>query len=44
MALVMAGLVAEGESTVENVEMALRGYNKLESKLGDLGIEITILD
>ncbi|WPR77518.1 UDP-N-acetylglucosamine 1-carboxyvinyltransferase [Algoriphagus sp. NG3] len=43
MALVMAGLVAEGETIVENVEMALRGYNKLESKLRDLGVNITII-
>lgn len=44
MALVMAGLIAEGETIVENVEMALRGYNKLEKKLLELGIEITVFD
>ncbi len=41
MALVMAALLAEGESTIENVEMALRGYNKLEEKLSKLGVVIT---
>lgn len=43
MALVMGALLAEGESVVENVEMALRGYNKLEQKLNQLGVEITTL-
>ncbi|WBL41242.1 UDP-N-acetylglucosamine 1-carboxyvinyltransferase [Algoriphagus halophytocola] len=42
MALVMAGLLAEGETTVENVEMALRGYNKLEEKLKSLGVTLRI--
>lgn len=40
MALVIAALLAEGESTIENVEMALRGYNKLEEKLNKLGVTI----
>ncbi|AIF98655.1 UDP-N-acetylglucosamine 1-carboxyvinyltransferase [Alteromonas australica] len=42
MALVMAALCAEGESVVEDVEMALRGYNNLEGKLSALGIDIEI--
>lgn len=42
MALVMAALLAEGETTVDNVEMALRGYNKLEDKLKALGIGIEV--
>lgn len=40
MALVLASLLAAGTSTIENVEMALRGYNNLENKLKGLGIEI----
>ena len=44
MALVMAALCAEGESIVNDVEMALRGYNNLEGKLSQLGIEIEILE
>lgn len=40
MALVIAALLAKGESTIENVEMALRGYNKLEEKLNKLGVTI----
>lgn len=42
MALVMAALLAEGESTIYNIEMALRGYNNLEQKLKDLSIQIEI--
>ena len=42
MALVLAALLAKGESTIENVEMALRGYNNLESKLKSLGVSIKL--
>ena len=42
MALVLAALLAEGESEVYNVEMALRGYNNLEKKLRGLNINIEI--
>lgn len=42
MALVMAALLADGTSTIYNVEMALRGYNKLDEKLSKLGITIEI--
>ena len=42
MALVMAALLADGESEVFNVEMALRGYNNLQQKLQSLGISIDI--
>lgn len=42
MALVMAALCAEGKSIVNDVEMALRGYNNLENKLAQLGIKIEI--
>lgn len=40
MALVLAALLSSGRSTVEGVEMALRGYNNLEEKLKYLGITI----
>lgn len=42
MASVIGALVAKGTSEVNNVEMALRGYNKLEEKLQDLGVFIEI--
>lgn len=38
MALVMAAIAAEGNSTVTGVEMALRGYNNLPRKLAQLGL------
>ncbi|WP_426357589.1 UDP-N-acetylglucosamine 1-carboxyvinyltransferase [Pseudocolwellia sp. HL-MZ19] len=44
MAVVMAALVAEGTSTINNVEMALRGYNNLALKLERLGVQITVLE
>jgi UDP-N-acetylglucosamine 1-carboxyvinyltransferase len=44
MALVIGALLAEGESVVENVEMALRGYNKLEQKLNQLGVKIATIE
>lgn len=42
MALVMGALLANGTTEVSNIEMALRGYNKLEEKLNQLGITIEI--
>lgn len=42
MAVVIASLLASGTSTVYNVEMALRGYNNMEQKLRDLGIDIVV--
>lgn len=41
-ALVLAGLVAKGRTTVENIEYILRGYSKLEEKLSSLGANIII--
>lgn len=42
MAVVIAALLSDGDSTINNVEMALRGYNNLEEKLKQLGVEIEI--
>ena len=39
-ALVMAGIVAKGTTKVENIEYILRGYEKFDQKLKDLGIDI----
>lgn len=44
MALILAGLCADGTSIVHDAEMALRGYNDLLGKLETLGISITISD
>lgn len=42
-ALVVAGLGAKGKTTVENIEYILRGYEKLDSKLQELGANIKII-
>lgn len=45
MAVLMAALLAkEGESEIQNVQMALRGYNKLKSKLEQLGVDIEVIE
>lgn len=38
MALIMAAICAEGESVIEGIELALRGYNNLPFKLEKLGV------
>ncbi|WP_417242614.1 UDP-N-acetylglucosamine 1-carboxyvinyltransferase [Celeribacter sp.] len=42
MAAVMAALCADGRSVIENVHMALRGYNGLADKLASIGGRIEI--
>lgn len=41
-ALVLAGLCAKGETTVEDAEYILRGYDKMEKKLKLLGADIRL--
>ncbi len=43
-ALVIAGLTAEGFTTVENIEYVERGYEKFEEKLNKLGAIIKKID
>jgi len=38
--LVLAGLVAEGETTVDRIYHIDRGYENIEEKLGGLGAKI----
>jgi len=38
--LLMAGLVAEGETIIENIELVERGYEKIDAVLRDLGANI----
>jgi UDP-N-acetylglucosamine 1-carboxyvinyltransferase len=38
--LVIAGLVAEGETTIERIYHLDRGYEALETKLGALGARV----
>lgn len=42
MALILAALIAKGNTEVKNAEMALRGYNNLVEKLKGLGVEIIV--
>lgn len=42
MAVVIAALLAQGPSEISNVEMALRGYNKLQEKLAALGVSMVV--
>jgi UDP-N-acetylglucosamine 1-carboxyvinyltransferase len=44
MAVVIAALCSPGRSVIQNVQMALRGYNDLETKLRRLGSQITVHD
>jgi UDP-N-acetylglucosamine 1-carboxyvinyltransferase len=43
MALLLAALCAPGKSTINEIEMAMRGYNNLGKKLTSLGLKIEIL-
>jgi len=40
-AMVMAGLVAEGQTEIQQVELIERGYENFVNKLRDLGVQIT---
>lgn len=42
-ALVMAGLVAKGDTKIENIEYILRGYDKFDQKLRNLGADIQLI-
>ncbi len=42
MALILAGLLAQGTTRVHNVEMALRGYDRLLTKLQGLGLRVRL--
>ena len=39
-ALVLAGTVAKGVTSIENIEYILRGYEKFETKLQNIGVNI----
>ena len=39
-ALVLAGTVAKGFTSIENIEYILRGYEKFETKLQNIGVNI----
>ena len=41
ISVILAALVAEGTSTIENVEVVDRGYEDIENRLKSLGASIT---
>lgn len=41
MSIILAALVAGGESEIENIEMVERGYEKIEERFKSLGAEIS---
>ena len=41
-AMVLAGISAKGRTTVENIEYILRGYEKFDQKIRNLGISIKL--
>lgn len=43
MALVMCAFCAEGDSYIEGVDLALRGYNDLAGKLRSLGLQFKVM-
>lgn len=43
-ALVIAGLIAEGTTIIDNVEYILRGYEKITEKLTEVGAKIKLED
>lgn len=42
MAVLIAAILSKGDCTVDNIQMAMRGYNKLKEKLSGLGITLNI--
>ena len=43
-ALVTAGLIAEGQTEITNIEFILRGYSNIIEKLSDLGADIRLIE
>jgi UDP-N-acetylglucosamine 1-carboxyvinyltransferase len=44
ISLILAALVAEGKSVVENIEMVERGYQNIDARLTALGADVTRVD
>ena len=43
-ALVIAGLMAQGQTEITNIEFILRGYSDIIEKLRSLGADITLVE
>jgi UDP-N-acetylglucosamine 1-carboxyvinyltransferase len=44
ISVILAALVADGRSEIENVEMVARGYERIDERLKSLGAEITAVN
>ena len=44
VAMLVAALIAEGESVIEHAEMILRGHERVDERFGQLGADITLID
>ena len=42
--MVIAGLIAQGKTTIEDVEHILRGYEGIIEKLSNVGASIKLID
>ncbi|MEY8444089.1 UDP-N-acetylglucosamine 1-carboxyvinyltransferase [Lactococcus ileimucosae] len=42
--LVLAGIIAEGTTTIENIEFILRGYDSIIEKMTALGVDIKLIE
>ena len=42
--MIIAGLIAEGRTTIENAEHILRGYDKIIEKLVNVGANIKLIE
>jgi UDP-N-acetylglucosamine 1-carboxyvinyltransferase len=42
--MLVAGMIASGETNVSNVEHLLRGYEKIVEKLNKVGADIELVD
>lgn len=42
--LVLAGIIAEGTTTIENIEFILRGYDSIIEKMTALGVDIQLIE
>jgi UDP-N-acetylglucosamine 1-carboxyvinyltransferase len=41
ISVILAALIADGRSEIENVEVVARGYERIDERLRSLGAEIT---
>ena len=43
-AMIIAGLMAEGDTVIDNVHHIMRGYERIDEKLRSLGADIRYID